>query len=535
MVTIKKSRSLRLPGLFFTVCMLAPPLVQAQTLMEATVLTTNVDVQKRKLYVEMNWTPKACGEYQLRFKLTSAADNDGRYGSLVLDSVITNNPNQSMIGDFALTAAPEAGVNVKVLNLDKDAVGGYALRFAIPASVDIANLSNPKVCMETFKKVGVCKYCGLSREDRKFTPRDIYTGCPYLNLPNHDDVIACYQRQGGANNWEAWIQDPRDCKMYRIVQIGGTNGSWWFAQNLDYREGLSLQTLVTSGAKASAYFCPNMSMSGVDLNEGVRGCDEYGALYPWETARALDGGASTGYSNESVTSGTTAASTVRGVCPPNWFLPNDAQWGNMLNVAEGCTQPGLVDNDRTPHNPPCNHLSTITTGTTDVATAMVNGGTYTSAIITDLGNMGGAGATATVRYNNLGETAGQKLKAIGMCGILGVNCDNRSIIRPENSPNVNSEIKQPSTRSWTSGVQGTDYFGMAVLSAGYLYAQTGGTNGQFYGRGQYAVFATSTRWDNGANSTPIVRLFSYDRADVRRLYSTETSGLNSAYSVRCIR
>jgi len=534
MVTMKKNRSLRLPGLIFTVCMLAPPVAHAQTLMEATVLTTNVDVQKRKLYVEMNWTPKACGDYQLRFKLTSTADNDGRYGSLVLDSVITNNPNQSMIGDFQLTAAPEAGVNIKVLNLDKDAVGGYALRFAIPPSVNITTLSNPKVCMETFKKVGVCKYCGISREDRKFTPRDIYAGCPYLNLPNHDDLVACYERQGGAKNWEAWIQDPRDCKMYRIVQVGGIGGSWWFAQNLDYREGLSLQTLVTSGATASAYFCPNRSLSGVDVDEGRRGCDEYGALYPWETARALDGGVSTSYSSESVTPSTTAASTIRGVCPPNWFLPNDAQWGYLLNLAEGCAQPGMVDNDRTPHNPPCNHMTTVTTGTTDVATAMVSSGTYTSAIITDLGNMGGT-AAATMRYNNLGEEAGKRLKATNICGTVGVNCDNRSIIRPENTPNVGSEIKQPSSRSWMRSVQGTDYYGMSVLAAGYLYAQNGGTGGTFYGRGQYAAFMTATRWDNAANSTPIVRLFSYDRADVRRLYSTEASGLNSAYSVRCIR
>jgi len=86
------------------------------------------------------------------------------------------------------------------------------------------------------------------------------------------------------------------------------------------------------------------------------------------------------------------------------------------------------------------------------------------------------------------------------------------------------------------GTAGNDNYGMTVLPAGYRYAETGGNLGRFMGRGQYAAFLTSTTWAAAPNASPIVRLFSYSRSDVQRFYSTaSTSGLNSAYSVRCVR
>ena len=57
--------------------------------------------------------------------------------------------------------------------------------------------------------------------------------CPYTGDDLYmADTYACQQRTTGAENWEAWIQDTRDDKIYRIVLM--PNNEWWFADYLDY-------------------------------------------------------------------------------------------------------------------------------------------------------------------------------------------------------------------------------------------------------------------------------------------------------------
>jgi len=75
----------------------------------------------------------------------------------------------------------------------------------------------------------------------------------------------------------------------------------------------------------------------------------------------------------------------------------------------------------------------------------------------------------------------------------------------------------------------------SILPAGYYFANNTNPNPSvnYYGRGQYAVFLTSTAY--ATNRTPIMRLFHYDRGAVMRLYHTNVAGLNSAFSVRCVR
>ncbi len=60
--------------------------------------------------------------------------------------------------------------------------------------------------------------------------------CPYTgNDLLLDASHTCLQRTSDAKNWEAWIKDARDNKIYRIVLM--PDNKWWMAQNLDYRKG----------------------------------------------------------------------------------------------------------------------------------------------------------------------------------------------------------------------------------------------------------------------------------------------------------
>ncbi len=111
--------------------------------------------------------------------------------------------------------------------------------------------------------------------------------CPYTDNDLYIDAThSCRLRTGGAQNWEAWIQDVRDNKIYRIVQM--PDGRWWMADNLDYR--------------GSNYCC---------YQNVAENCSLYGALYT---------------SNPSPTN----------ACPTNWVIP-DVNIINNLKTNIGAT------------------------------------------------------------------------------------------------------------------------------------------------------------------------------------------------------
>jgi hypothetical protein len=59
--------------------------------------------------------------------------------------------------------------------------------------------------------------------------------CGYLGSDLVMDAThPCHLRTSGAQNWEAYIKDARDGKIYRVVQ--SSDNSWWFASPLDVNE-----------------------------------------------------------------------------------------------------------------------------------------------------------------------------------------------------------------------------------------------------------------------------------------------------------
>jgi uncharacterized protein (TIGR02145 family) len=546
MVTLKSNKftgGMYIRGVFLAVCALSFTAANAQTAVDATILSTNVDVQKKKLYVEMNYTPKICGSYQLRFRLESKGGTT--YTDVELDSVISNNHGSQKIATYN-----DNGTQLKVLNLDNTAVGGYNLRFALKGQMaNITAADSPRICLETYRIAYRCRWCGVNRSDILFTPKDLDPSCPYKG----DDLVACGRRVGGAKNWEAYIQDTRDCRIYRVVQM--PDGKWWFAQNLNYQ-----QDMVTPGrggagevgfAQQPTFFCPGPSgatsstpVEDGDHNEIKWSCEVYGALYQWRTALSFDGTGSTSNSSGIVSAPTT--STIRGICPPGWYLPNDADWGIMLNSAEGCADPTKSTAETSPLNPPCNHFLTISTSNINVsASGRTNSGV--NAAKGELGNMqmeNFNSASANIYYYNLGYQAGKVLKATPTCP-TNLLCDNLHTsgtpdagLLAENDANGAPKTRNASTR-WmyeSKEASGSDRFGFSVLPAGFRSSQENAnpspSNSVFAGRGQYAIFLSSSHYSNGLS--PVLRGFFHDATEVKRFYGTQSAKYH-AFSVRCIR
>jgi uncharacterized protein (TIGR02145 family) len=145
--------------------------------------------------------------------------------------------------------------------------------------------------------------------------------------------------------------DERDWKVYTAVKIGGR---WWMGQNLNYQTGLtywnkhsSPSTVAGSNAALrGGFWCP----ADNNNNTPVAVCDYWGAFYAWETAMMLDGkGAWTEVSGSYCTGAASSANcnvnhgrkystgtTIggRGICPPNWHVPTDFEWGQLLDAME---------------------------------------------------------------------------------------------------------------------------------------------------------------------------------------------------------
>jgi uncharacterized protein (TIGR02145 family) len=153
------------------------------------------------------------------------------------------------------------------------------------------------------------------------------------------------------------LTDERDNNNYTVVKIGSR---WIMAQNLNYQGVANTSSSLTWQAKSNQpstsegsnkalighFWCPGKDGS---TSSARKSCDVWGALYSWETAMMLDGkgswtevaGYCTGAANtpqckknwgRTASSGT--ATGGRGICPPNWHVPTDYEWGVIYDGME---------------------------------------------------------------------------------------------------------------------------------------------------------------------------------------------------------
>jgi uncharacterized protein (TIGR02145 family) len=150
------------------------------------------------------------------------------------------------------------------------------------------------------------------------------------------------------------LMDERDNKNYTAVKIGDR---WIMAQNLNYQKDLTWQANANQPFTTSAdgtpgignFWCPGGYSTPATVST-LASCNVWGALYTWETAMSLDGkgawpsDALTTYCTDAANSpncklnwGRTATgygSGGRGICPPNWHVPTDFEWGVIFDNME---------------------------------------------------------------------------------------------------------------------------------------------------------------------------------------------------------
>ncbi len=126
------------------------------------------------------------------------------------------------------------------------------------------------------------------------------TFCPYTGSDLYiSGTNLCRQRTSGAKNWEAWIKDTRDNKLYRIVLM--PDNKWWLAQNVKY--------------------AGTGSICGSGYTE-----DQCGWKYTYAQAYGSWGGSSG------------SAGNVQGVCPPGWVLPIASDATALVNSIPSATR-----------------------------------------------------------------------------------------------------------------------------------------------------------------------------------------------------
>jgi uncharacterized protein (TIGR02145 family) len=136
------------------------------------------------------------------------------------------------------------------------------------------------------------------------------------------------------------LTDERDGKVYAVTKIGNR---WIMAQNLNYQQGLKWNTHSSKASATGSFWCPSVHSA---VSSAIINCNIWGALYNWETAMMVDGiwqdeaRKNTQLPTFSCNSGNPdntnhgRGANGHGICPLNWHVPTDIEWGELLNAMD---------------------------------------------------------------------------------------------------------------------------------------------------------------------------------------------------------
>jgi uncharacterized protein (TIGR02145 family) len=215
------------------------------------------------------------------------------------------------------------------------------------AGIRMVSLSTASTYWVRLRGTGVC-----SAEVTGAAMATIYTE------PEPVGTFAGFSPSAYSSSTYLSLIDERDGKPYPVVKIADR---WIMARNLNYQKDLTWQGNSSSpstdnsggeGILIGNFWCPggtNSAATSYTATASTRAsCDVWGALYPWETAMSFDGlGAWTEVSDyhtgradgsdSNINWGRTGSGTVTGgsgICPLNWHVPTDNDWGVILDGME---------------------------------------------------------------------------------------------------------------------------------------------------------------------------------------------------------
>ncbi|MGL5913694.1 MAG: hypothetical protein ACRCZB_05965 [Bacteroidales bacterium] len=326
------------------------------------VLWNNADLTNKKLLVEIMYEKNTCFHDAAEFWMYKKDEPTG--GRRVkVDSLLNNQKNCTLSADSFTLSNPTAG--------------GYRLRFALTDADTVASDSVRIRVVSKYQTFFSCKDCGAAKSEITIDSTSIHPDCPYNNV--NFDLLACSKRTGGANNWEGFMVDHRDCKIYHMVAMPELStynkgqGRWWLAQSLNYAKNLIMNKDASTDGGLGTYWCPgspSFNGNGIPLDfsptvttvsGGEPACNTYGIYYSYNTMMSRNGLAPTQEPNTA----NNANSIAQGICPTGWVVPGRKDMAVMFNKAAECTDnlATTTVNPSSTTNTPCNHFSNGALGT----------------------------------------------------------------------------------------------------------------------------------------------------------------------------
>lgn len=116
--------------------------------------------------------------------------------------------------------------------------------------------------------------------------------------------------------------DTRDGTVYTTIKIGN---QVWMAENLKYLPAVS--ELKAGSNTIPHYYVYGYNGTDVAVAKASPLYSIFGVLYNWSAAMADSG-------NRNITT------TIQGVCPAGWHLPNDAEWTQLTDYLGGAAVAG---------------------------------------------------------------------------------------------------------------------------------------------------------------------------------------------------
>jgi uncharacterized protein (TIGR02145 family) len=146
-----------------------------------------------------------------------------------------------------------------------------------------------------------------------FNPTTTGTGTFYARYTysnrfgcQHTDSISIQVLPAQPSGCGTAMTDVRDGKIYPTLQL--PNGKCWMAANLNYGDSVT-------GTVPQTDNCLNEKYCSLNLGQS---CSVYGGMYQWNEIMQYE-----------------SAETEKGLCPPGWHIPTEAEWEDLMSFYLG--------------------------------------------------------------------------------------------------------------------------------------------------------------------------------------------------------